>query len=155
MYYGWVYYINSCLYMAIRGYKVKESNIQSILAKKHNLLGVFEVKLSKTKSIRYDAVKPHQVKGLLSAKKKGLYHKLSDFPMFAGSKTRFNREKPFDFFYLKDTPAYVVICFYEPRVKKICYYIDIEDWIFASDMSDKKSITEEEVEQICSHILPL
>lgn len=135
--------------------EIKEAQIQTLLAKKHTLFGCFELKLCKTKSIRFDSVKPHQVKGLLNAKKKGLYHKLSDFPMFAGSKTRFNHRKPWDFFYLKGVPAYVAICFYTPRVEKIVYYIDIEDWIFASEMSDKKSITQSEVEGLCSHILPL
>jgi penicillin-binding protein-related factor A (putative recombinase) len=134
---------------------MKEAQIQSSLAKVHTLTGCFELKLCKEKSIRFDAVKPHQEEALLKVKHKGLYHKISDFPMFKGSNMRFNHVKPFDFFYLKDVPAYVVICFYVPRKTKTVYYIDIDDWVFAKDMSEKKSITQQEIEQICSHVLEL
>lgn len=135
---------------------MKESDIQTLLSKKHKMEGCFELKLCKTKSIRFDSVKPHQVEALLRAVGfDGLYHKISDFPMFSGSKTRFNSKKPFDFFYLVNTPAYVAICFYVPRVRKTVYYVYIDSWIKAKDASDKKSITEEEIKEISSHTIEL
>ena len=134
---------------------MKENNIQTALSKVHTLHGVFELKLCKSKSIRFDSVKPHQVAALLEANENGLYHKISDFPMFAGSKTRFNKPKPFDFIYLKHTPSYVVICFYIPSKRKTCYYIAIKDWIMADFETSKKSITEEECERIASHVKKL
>ncbi len=128
---------------------MKEKDIQTQLSKVHKLHGVFELKLCKSKSIRFDDVKKHQVEALLSVREaKGLFHKISDFPMFAGSQMRFNKPKPFDFFYLRNTPAFVVICFYEPRKRKTCYYIDICEWEEEREKSDKKSIREERVLKI-------
>lgn len=134
---------------------MKEKDIQTILSKVHDIHGVFELKLCKTKSIRFDAVKEHQEEALFMASGTGLFHKIPDFPMFAGSKTRFNSKKPFDFFYLKNTPAYVVICFYVPRVRKTCYYIFIRDWVMARLKSVKKSITEEEIIKISNRKVEL
>lgn len=135
---------------------MKEANIQTELAKHHNLHGVFELKLCKGRSISFDSVAEHQVEGLLKAKTDGKYHKISDSMIFDKNKgSRFPSKKPFDFFYLKDTPAYVVICFYEPRKKKLCYYIDIDKWLEALARSPKKSIREEEVKEIASHVLCL
>jgi len=127
---------------------MKEKDIQSMLAKKHTLHGAFELKLCKTKTIRFDSVKEHQVNALLEVSSTGHYHKISDFPMFKGSKTRFNRKKPFDFFFISNTPAYVIICFYVPRRRKTCYYIRIIDWIKKETDSSKKSITESEIKAI-------
>ena len=134
---------------------MKERDIQTMLSKVHNIHGVFELKLCKTKSIRFDSVKDHQILALWQVQTEGLLYKIPDFPMFAGSKTRFNAKKPFDFFYLKDTPAYVVICFYVPRRRKTCYYIRINAWIRATKMSKKKSIREEEVYEISDEMIEL
>lgn len=129
---------------------MKEKDIQSKLKSKHTLHGVFELKLCKTRSIRFDAVKEHQIDALTAASSgEGLYHKISD-SFIADKKrgTRFPTKKPFDFVYLTNTPAYVVICFYVPRRRKTCYYIDIMDWIKKETESDKKSITESEIKEI-------
>lgn len=111
--------------------------------------------LSKTKSIRFDAVKEHQEEALLNASTEGLFHKISDFPVFAESKARFNRPKPFDFFFLKDTQAFVIVCFYEPRRRKTCYYIPIEEWIAKREKSEKKSIREPEIDKISLYKLEI
>jgi len=134
---------------------MKEKHIQTMLSKVHNIHGVFELKLCKTKSIRFDSVKDHQIEALWRSQTEGLFYKIPDFPMFAGSKTRFNSKKPFDFFYLKDTPAYVVICFYVPRRRKTCYYIRISEWVRATKMSKKKSIREEDVYAISDEMIEL
>jgi hypothetical protein len=134
---------------------MKEAQIQTELSKVHDIHGVFELKLCKTKSIRFDSVKPHQIEALEGAATGGLFHKISDFPMFAGSKTRFNRQKPFDFFFLKKTPSYVVICFYEPRKKKICYYVPAWRWVNLSITSGKKSIREERIKINSYYIIDL
>ena len=135
---------------------MKEKDIQTILSKVHRMHGVFELKLCKTGSIRFDAVKEHQAEALLSAKRRGgLFHKITDFPMFAGSKVRFNRPKPFDFFYLSNTPAFVIICFYVPRKRKTCYYVDIDAWCNKEKTSEKKSIREEEIRELSVYIQEL
>lgn len=133
---------------------MKEKDIQCVFGEKNTIKGVFELKLCKKKSIRWDAVKEHQVKALLRAKHKNLYHKISDQPIFKGMKTRFNSKKPFDCFNIQ-SPAFVVVCFYVPRKKKVCYYIDIDDYINAWDKSDKKSYREEDIKDRASYKLNL
>ena len=127
---------------------MKERDIQTALSKVHNIHGVFELKLCKTNSIRFDAVKEHQVDALLKASGEGLFHKITDFPVFGGSNMRFNRAKPFDFFFLKETPAFVVVCFYVPRKRKTCYFIYINSWLAVEKSSAKKSIREEQIKEI-------
>ncbi len=134
---------------------MKEKDIQTLLSKKHTIHGVFELKICKKKRFPFNAVKEHQKEALWFCANEGFFHKISDFPMFKESKTRFNRKKPFDFFYLEKTPAYIIICFYVPRRRKTCYYVSIGDWELEEDISTMKSITEDEIEQISTHILEL
>lgn len=128
---------------------VKEKDIQTIFGKKNKLDGVFELKLLKGSSIRFDAVKDHQIEALMAVSgEEGLYHKINDLPVFPGCKTRFASPKPFDCFYLKNIPAYIVICVYTPRKKKLFCYIMPEAWTRAKINSKKKSINREEIEDI-------
>ena len=99
-----------------------------------------ELKLSKTKSIRIDAVKPHQILGLQNAKT-GLYYKIQDMAATNG----FANPKPFDDFWLKDAEGYVLILFYVQRKPKIVYKIPIAVWIDKTKDWPKKSIREEEI----------
>lgn len=122
---------------------MKESNIQTIFGKKNKVHGVFELKICKGKSQPFNSVKEHQVEALVKASGSGLYHKISDFPMFAGSKARFNRPKPFDCVFLRDTPAYVVLVWWSPRKPKEVHYILIHDWLGEQAISKRKSITKE------------
>ena len=133
---------------------MKESNIQSMFGKKNKIKGFFELKLCKNKSIRWDSVAEHQIKALTKAKNEGIYHKISDFPMFAGSKARFNFKKPFDCLYMQGN-AYVVVCFYIVRKQKKCYYIDIDKYLELSGKANKKSYREEEINDHAEYILDL
>ena len=122
---------------------MKESNIQTEFGKRNHYSGVFELKLCKGKSLPFGALAVHQEQALLDiSSTRGLYYKISDFPMFAGNKMRYNRPKPFDSFYLICQPAYVVVCFYVPRKKKRLYYIRIQDWIEMRNKTTRKSLTE-------------
>jgi penicillin-binding protein-related factor A (putative recombinase) len=123
---------------------MKERDFQTEFGKRNKIIGVFELKFCKGKSLPFSALADHQEKALLAASSSsGLYHKISDFPVFAGSKVRFNRPKPFDCVYLSNMDAYVVIMWWVPRKKKMVYYIDIDDFINMRDQADRKSITEE------------
>lgn len=127
---------------------MKEKNFQTEFSKRNTIKGVFELKLSKGCSIRFDSVKEHQVSALLSAQSdKGLFHKISDsLPIFGGNKhMRFTAKKPFDCFLIENYPAYVVVMFYTPRKRKNVYYIPIDTWLSLKKNSDKKSIREEEL----------
>lgn len=131
---------------------MKEANFQSEFGKRNTYLGVFELKLCKGKSLPFNALKEHQKEALVKVTNCGLYHKISDFPMFSGNKMRFNKPKPFDCFYLKDIPAYVVIMFYVPYKKKTVYYIKIQDWITMGTKANRKSMTEQMANEYMSFV---
>jgi len=135
---------------------MRESVIQTAFGKKNKRIGVFELKLCKGRSIRWDSVKDHQIEALYQAKWEGFYHKISDsLPVFGGNKhMKFTSKKPFDCFYIK-TDAYVVVCFYVPRKKKLCYYIDIDVFIEWMADSERKSFREEEAKEMAEYVLNL
>lgn len=113
--------------------------------------GVYELKISKGNSLPFDSVKEHQIKGLMEAEK-GLFHKISDSPIFAGSKMRFTKPKPFDCLFIFAT-SYVVILFYKPRKPKNVYLIKIRKFITEKENSNRKSLTEERVREIADEII--
>ncbi len=127
---------------------MKEAQIQTIFGKNNKVHGVFELKICNGSSLRVDAVKPHQMEALLAARGDGLYHKITDQPIFFGQKTRFHSLKPFDCFYLKDTPAYIVVCIYTPRKPKEFCYILPEKW----KHDTKKSLNREEIRAVSEFI---
>ena len=100
---------------------------------------VYELKLCKTNRFPFSSVKTHQIIGLLKADT-GLFHKISDAPIFSGMKTRFTAKKPFDCLWIKAKP-FVCILFYVPRKPKLVIKIDICSFIDMRDNSDKKSAT--------------
>ena len=135
---------------------MKESQIQTLFSKQNTVYGCFELKLCKGTSIRFDAVRPHQLQALLDvSSNKGLFHKINDMPIFSGDLSRFTNPKPFDCFYLKNIPAYIIVCFYIPRVQKTCYYLSPSSWQLLEITSPKKSIREEELKKYAYHILEL
>lgn len=122
---------------------MKEKDFQTLFGKRNTIHGVFELKFTKGKSLPFNSLAEHQEKSLLKVTQGGLYHKISDFPIFSGSGVRFNRPKPFDCFFLTQTMAYVVVMWWIPRKKKNVYYIKIEDWIETRSRASRKSITED------------
>lgn len=127
---------------------MKESHIQTIFGKNNKIHGVFELKLCMGTSLRVDAVKEHQMEALLATQGEGLYHKLKDSPFGHSQGFRFHMPTPFDCFYLKDTPAYIVVCLYTPRQPKEFCYILPGSW--KSDT--KKSLNREEIRNISEFI---
>ncbi|HUT85363.1 MAG TPA: hypothetical protein VMW66_00840 [Elusimicrobiales bacterium] len=124
---------------------MKERDFQTQFSKRNIIHGVFELKFCKGKSLPFNALAEHQEKALLAVSGDGLFHKITDQPVFANSGVRFTRPKPFDCFFLSQTMAYVVIMFWIPRKKKSVYYVKIEDWIRMRDKATRKSATEEMV----------
>lgn len=122
---------------------MKERDFQTQFGKRNRIHGCFELKFCKGKSLPFNSLAEHQEEALLNVSGNGLYHKISDFPVFANSGARFNRPKPFDAFYLSHTMAYVVIMVWVPRKKKNVYYVKIEDWIRMRENATRKSATEE------------
>jgi len=116
---------------------------------------VYELKVSKGISIPFDAVKEHQEKALLQAVNKGLYHKISDSPIYTGMKTRFTKPKPFDALHLRASMAYIVILFYKPRKKKEMIFISIHEWLELKKNAVKKSVREKELKEVADFIVKL
>ena len=126
---------------------MKEKNFQTEFKEKNKIHGVFELKLCKGTSIGFSSVAEHQREALLQVSTEGLYHKIADSPVSWGGQ-RFTKKKPFDCFYLKGVPAYVVIQFYKPRKKKDVYYIPITRFLKAEEEAKRKSLTEEMCNEI-------
>ena len=138
---------------------MKEKEMQVLFSKylkanPPNQSEAYELKICKGSSLSFSAVKDHQIKGLLDATN-GLYHKISDSPIFAGSMTRFTNFKPCDCLYLKNVVGYVVILFYKPRKFKITYIINIRDFLNEKERSNRKSLTEGKAIEIASKIIIL
>jgi len=122
---------------------MKESDFQTAFRDKNTIHGVFELKFCKGKSLPFSALAKHQEEALLAASSpEGLFHKITDQPIFAGSKVRFTKPKPFDCFRLRNMDAFVVVMWWVPRKKKKVYYIRIQNWILARKEARRKSITE-------------
>lgn len=113
---------------------MKEKDLQTLFGRKNKVHGVFELKIVKGKSMPFSAVADHQVNALKDVSGTGLYHKISD--------ASYDR-KPFDCFFLCDTPAYVVPVWYVPRKRKTAYYIRIDTFLSAWSNSERKSLTED------------
>ncbi len=135
---------------------MKEKDFQAYFKEINDIVGVFELKLCKADAkgklppLAFNRLAEHQERALSDVSGHvGLYHKISD--SFIGDKSgerRFPSAKPFDCFYLKNTPAYVVICYWIPRRLKQFVYIDILDFINERNLSTRKSLTHEKALKI-------
>ena len=105
----------------------------------------YELKMTSTKSIRFDSIKPHQREALLAVEDSSLYHKISDSPIFGGMRTRFTAQKPFDCFCVTKAKAFVVVWFYVPRHKKVFVKIRIKDFLKLEQEIPKKSFRFEDI----------
>lgn len=133
---------------------MKEKDILQDFKRINKVYGSFEMKLCKSNCIPFKAVKDWQIEGLLKiSSANGLYHKISDQPIFAGMKTSITYHKPFDCFNLCNIPAYVVICFWKPRELKEFHYIHIKDFIAEKSESKRKSLTYQRSKEISSLVL--
>lgn len=103
--------------------------------------GVFELKVSKTSSIPFSAVKEHQIDALSAVNNgSGLAYKISD---------ESSGYKPFDSWFLIDTPAYVVIMFQaNERGQEEFFMISPQRWMYEQEKSDRKSLTEQRAREI-------
>jgi len=128
---------------------MKEAHAQTIFGKNNKIHGVFELKMCKGGSLPLDSVKLHQIEALLATQGEGLYHRITDQPW--GGTSKFTYKKPFDCFFLKDTPAYIVICIYTPRKPKEFCYIKPENW----KHEFKKSLKRQEIKDISTHIMTI
>lgn len=93
---------------------------------------VVECKISKSESIPFDAVKPHQESSLWQVKHSIFNYKIPD----AGYDI-----KPFDLFQMKMENSYVCIFWYAKRGDNRISIIPIKSWCEEREKSDRKSLT--------------
>ena len=95
---------------------------------------VFEAKICKSNSLAFTAVQPHQERALLVARKSSFSYKIPDVGYDL---------KPFDGFQFYNSPAYVVIFWYQKRGDTRLSMIDILKWMEEKETSQRKSLTYE------------
>lgn len=105
--------------------------------------GAFELKQTRTDSLPFSDVAEHQDIALDAVQQveTGLLYKAPDDS--AGT-------KPFDFFYLRDADAWIVI-----RYPKFFCVIDRDDFIDEKNSSERKSLTSARAKAIATHIVSL
>lgn len=96
----------------------------------------FELKLSRTGSLSFDAVVEHQLNALLNARNNKVIHKIPDLGM----------QNPFDSFVLDNVSAFVVVMYRSNRKEFIM--IDVKKWDQERLLSQRKSLTEERAKEI-------
>jgi hypothetical protein len=109
---------------------------------------VFELKLVKGNTLPFSKIQPHQIKALTDACGDGLFHKLTDPPIFSSSKNRFNVKRPFDCIFIKGVDAYLVVLFYKPRRKKTFILVEVKvltDMMGSFVVNGRRSIREDEL----------
>jgi len=115
---------------------------------------VYELKFTREKSLRFDALAKHQKEALKQAESIGLYHRITDQPWIKDRPWAYTLKKPFDCLFVK-CKAYVVIWFYKPRKPKIFYAIRINDFLAMETMSERKSFTEDMVERYAEDLIEI
>lgn len=120
----------------------REANFQTTfshwLKSVHKKTGAFELKQTKTNSIAFDSVVPHQEAALLNSSQNVLAYKIPDV----------GYQNPFDCICLADIPAYVVI-----KYPKFFCLILIEDWVAEKKRSLRRSLTSERAREIAMKIV--
>lgn len=104
---------------------------------KHNPMysGAFELKQTTKTSIPFNSIAEHQLDALQAANsKRGILYKAPDDSRGI---------KPFDYFYLRNAPSYVVIKFPDAF-----HIISISNFIHEKKTSKRKSLTSERAKQI-------
>lgn len=104
----------------------------------HKKTGIFELKLTKTNSLPFASVVPHQIDALWNAKHRVLVYKIPDVGF----------RNPADVFSLAGVPAYVVIKYSKGGI----YLIDIDVFIKESETSKRRSLTEDRARVIATLI---
>lgn len=102
----------------------------------------FELKQTRSNSLPFSDVKEHQIDALAAAaSRQGILYKAPDDSRGI---------KPFDYFYLKHSLAFVVI-----KYPKFFVMIEVDDFIKEKKLSKRKSLTSERAKAISRYIVNL
>lgn len=118
--------------------RMKEKDRTTLFLKwskaKLNETFIFEAKISKTNSLSFNTVKPHQESALYQANHGLMNFKISDFSP---------ETKPCDGFQVARVPAYIVIFWYTKHNDKRLTLVPIDSWLEEKRVSSRKSLTYE------------
>lgn len=124
-----------------------EADLQTFFSKYNSIkkiIGNFELKDSLgKKSIPFNCFEEQQIPSLLAAEIDGFRWKWSDADY---------RLKPFDYSSTAPAPGWVVLKFYFP---KTVYVIPVKEFVALEKKSERKSITQEEAEELAEYIIDL
>lgn len=131
---------------------LNESKITHRIMQEPNLMvGAYEVKVTKTGRLPFDRLLSHQHDALLRTKHNGYRYKIRDEGFEVQGK-RMGSQKGFDFFVLRNFPAFVLVAFIE-KERCDCYYrIDIDTWVLEQERSKAKSLTESRANDIGTRV---
>lgn len=102
----------------------------------------YELKATKSNAIAFDSVVPHQILALQAAKTKyGILYKAPDDSRGI---------KPFDYFYLRDAFAFIVI-----KYPSMFCFIEVDTFVEERGLSFRKSLTSERARQIAVRVVDL
>ena len=122
-----------------------EKDLQKLFtrSKAYGIEGVFELKITKTKSLGYSKIEKHQIVKLSQANgDEGAYQKLSDMSM---------DKKPWDCQNIKTTSAYIVVLYYVPRKPKVIYYVPILK--FVATVHPGEGLSEDKAKEIAEYTI--
>lgn len=102
--------------------------------------GAFELKVSPTDSLPFEAVKEHQENALFLSEHGSIVYKIPDDSM---------QQKPFDCFQLVGVPGHVVVMFNsKERGQKEFFMIPVQDWLQEKQNSVRRSLTVDRAREI-------
>lgn len=113
---------------------------------KMNFTFDYDLKITKTNSMPFTSVKPHQITSLLKSKHECIHHKISDQSMGF---------KPFDGFQICDSPAYLIIMYYKKGEQKRMYFIDIDDFVAFVGEKSRGGLPIEQAKLMAKYIFTL
>lgn len=106
----------------------------------------YDLKITKTDSMPFTSVKPHQLTSLKKSKHACISHKISDQAMGF---------KPFDGVQICYAQAYLIILYYKKGEKKTMYFIDIDDYLNFIEGKSRGSLKLPQAEKMAKHIFTL
>lgn len=110
-----------------------------------NDFSLWELKLSKTGSLPFSALKDHQVRYLQRSKTEvGVFIKFPDTGI---------QQPGADGIWIRNAPnAWVIVLFWKPYKPIVFYYIDIDAWCAERDTTPRKSLLEARAAEIGTRI---
>ena len=100
--------------------------------------GAFELKQTKTDSLPFSDVKPHQIEALQAVRHQTFVYKIPDLGL----------QNPFDCYCMTEQPAYVVI-----RYPKGFVLIPIDTFVLESQRSKRRSLTWQRAQDIAFKVV--